>query len=241
MTSTSGMIFEASASEGAILTMPLGLNSEDLASIRRMRKYVAANAEHWYRYINDCRGREAHNGDVRVVIGYDKTRAWGMATFSNLTAQNDYFHLTFRPVEQRDMKTYKWEHSSMAEVRAGPDACEIEALRKNDPAQQEAEYDNQCLFVRTLNFKLRDDIWQKLESELGEVEVDGHPGNITYSDSLFSGKISPARSSVYPVQSSAPPVSDNRSQHFSTLTTALVSNLILSCILITAWNDLHLF
>ena len=234
MISNSGLIFEASTSEGAILTMPLGLNSEDLANIRRIKKYTAANAEHWYRYINDCRGREADNGDVRVVIGYDKTRAWGMATFSNLTAQNDAFHLIFLPVEQRDMmRTYKWEHSSMAEVRAGPDACEIEALRNDDPAQQEAEYDNQCLFVRTLNFKLRDDIWKKLASELGEVEI---AGNITYSDSdsLFSGQTSSARSSVYPVQSSAPPVSDNRSQRFSTLTTALVCNLILSCILITA-------
>ena len=87
----SGMIFEISASEGAVLTMPVGSNSEDLTNKRLLRKYAAMNAEHWYRYIIDDQGREISNGDVRLVVGYDKTVAWGMATFSNLSAQVNTF------------------------------------------------------------------------------------------------------------------------------------------------------
>ncbi|KDR78144.1 hypothetical protein GALMADRAFT_17050, partial [Galerina marginata CBS 339.88] len=81
-----GFTFESSATEGAILTMPVGANSEDVASIAKFRKYMVANAEHWYRYILDVRGREPQNGDVLLVTGWDKTTAWGMATFSKTTA-----------------------------------------------------------------------------------------------------------------------------------------------------------
>ncbi|KDR67739.1 hypothetical protein GALMADRAFT_79635, partial [Galerina marginata CBS 339.88] len=82
----SGLVFESSASEGAILTMPVGSNSEDLREKRRIRAYISTHAEDWYKYANIIRGREAKNGDIRLVVGFDKTTTWGMATFSNSTA-----------------------------------------------------------------------------------------------------------------------------------------------------------
>ena len=92
------IVFESSASEGAILTMPQGAHAEHLANVSKFRQYLSANAESWYRYVNDERGREARNGDVRLVIGCDKASSWGMATFANSTAQD--FRLRFKPTSQ---------------------------------------------------------------------------------------------------------------------------------------------
>ncbi|KAF9560915.1 hypothetical protein CPC08DRAFT_664962, partial [Agrocybe pediades] len=77
--------FEAQSSEGAILVMPEGAISYDFENIPKLRKYIAANLESWYRYANGPRGREAKNGDLRIVIGCDKSTSWGMATMSNLS------------------------------------------------------------------------------------------------------------------------------------------------------------
>jgi hypothetical protein len=77
--------FQASASEGAILTMPDGAISQDLENLPRFREYVAANVERWYRYIHGPRGREAKNGDVRLVVGCDKATSLGIATLTGMT------------------------------------------------------------------------------------------------------------------------------------------------------------
>ncbi|KAF8958258.1 hypothetical protein BDZ97DRAFT_2078682 [Flammula alnicola] len=96
----SGINFIASAREGAILTMPEGAYTEDLANTARFRQYLELNIVSWYRYANGLlgRGREAKNGDLRLVIGVDKSRAWGMATFSNATHEtNQPLTLRFKP------------------------------------------------------------------------------------------------------------------------------------------------
>ena len=142
--------FESSASEGAILVMPQGAYAEDLANVSRFRQYLSANAESWYRYVNGVRGREARNGDVRLVVGCDKTSSWGMATFKDSTARD--FHLKFKPTaEDGSTRTHGWEYSGMIEARVGPNPEYTEELTKN-----------LCLFARTLNATLRDDIWQGL-------------------------------------------------------------------------------
>ena len=58
----------------------------------------------------------------------------------------------------------------MAEVRKGPDSREMERLR-GDTSLKETVYENQCLFVRTLNHKLSEKIWSGLLAEVGEVET----------------------------------------------------------------------
>ncbi|PPQ79550.1 hypothetical protein CVT25_003432 [Psilocybe cyanescens] len=164
---SSGLTFESSASEGAILTMPRGSNSKDLRNLFKFRRYALANAEKWYRYANEIRGREARNGDVRLVVGYDSTTAWGMATFANLSEQR-YSRLKFKPIGENSLgRIYGWEYSgiSMAEVRSGPDIHELERLMNLDQAEGQLIYENQCLFVRTLNITLQNDIWNKLAEE----------------------------------------------------------------------------
>jgi len=141
--------------------MPHGAHAEDLTNVSHFRKYFSANAESWYRYANNIDGREAKNGDVRLVIGCDKTSSWGMATFSNSTAQD--FHLKFKPTsESGSRRTYGWEYSAMVDARVGPDPEELEELRSTDASGDSSVYKNQCLFVRTLNATLRDDVWKGL-------------------------------------------------------------------------------
>ena len=171
----SGLVFETSASEGAILTMPEGAVAYDLENIPAFRDYVAANVEKWYKFVNGVRGREAKNGDVRLVIGCDKTTSWGMAALANVT-QHKVSQLKFKATENSSVKStrppYTWDYSGMAEVRVGPDIKEINSLRSNDdpfdatPPSDE-EFSNQCLFIRTLNATLNDEEWKVLNDNLG--------------------------------------------------------------------------
>ena len=170
----SNIVFESSASEGAILTMPRGARSEDLRNKATFRKYAAANIANWYRYANGPRGLEAKNGEIRLVVGFDKTTSWGIATFTNQTQQNSC-RLKFGPLEgDSTSTTYTWsqlQYSGVADVKAGPDSDEIdELIIDSDPSH--IQFENQCLFVRTLNATLADDVWADIHSTSGTIPVD---------------------------------------------------------------------
>jgi hypothetical protein len=68
--------------------MPRGARSEDLGNVEKFMEYAAANVDDWYKFVNGPRGRRAKNGDVRLVVGFDKTTCWGIATFANQSHQN---------------------------------------------------------------------------------------------------------------------------------------------------------
>jgi len=178
----------STASEGAILTMPEGAVAFDLENVPAFRQYVAANVEKWYKYVNGVRGREAKNGDIRLVIGCDKTTSWGMAAVTNV-AQQKVSHLKFKAFEDSGVKStrppYTWDYSGMAEVKVGPDIKGINALRCSDdhfdatpPSDQ--EFSNQCLFIRTLNATLSDEAWKRLLDDIGSTNVlDSNPSSQT--------------------------------------------------------------
>jgi len=183
-----GLVFVSSASEGAILTMPEGAVAFDLDNTSAFRDYVAANVEKWYKYVNGVRGREAKNGDVRLVIGCDKTTSWGMASLANVT-QHKVCQLKFRATGDSNANStkpsYTWDYSGMAEVRVGPEIKEINALRNSDdpfdatPPSDE-EFRNQCLFIRTLNATLNDEAWKELHKNIGSTNVlDSSPSSRT--------------------------------------------------------------
>lgn len=158
----SGLTFETTDSEGAILTIPRGSDSSNLLNLTRFSEYVDANIESWYCYANGKRGRQAKNGDLRLVTGWDKAKAWGMATFSrsSSTAQAP-FQLDFKPLEQAG-RTYKWEYSGIAEGRTGPSIRESTDLRLPDEPE-DITFTNQCLFIRTINPLLSKNTWKRME------------------------------------------------------------------------------
>ncbi|KAJ7757754.1 hypothetical protein DFH07DRAFT_699793, partial [Mycena maculata] len=74
-------VFNCEASQGAILALPHGAHLEKLENLGKMQEYAAKNAESWYRYINDVRGRGLTNGALYLVTGCEKSPSWGMASF----------------------------------------------------------------------------------------------------------------------------------------------------------------
>ena len=211
----SDIVFESSASEGAILTMPRGARSEDLGNLARFRKYAAANVANWYRYVNGPCGREAKNGDVHLVVGFDKTTSWGIATFANQTQHNSC-RLKFGPLEGDAANTYTWsENSGVADVRAGPDSDESDELRiGSDPP--DIQFENQCLFVRTLNVNLKDDVWADIHSSLGLIPVDAqnsqYPHVENYSGSNRPHSNNPGNGSNFSLSQGAQSGSQRRYQ-----------------------------
>ena len=173
--------------------MPDGAISHDLENLPRFREYVTANVERWYRFINGPRGREAKNGDVRLVIGCDKATSWGIAT---LTGMTQHSQLKFKPLDAQSSRGsrscgYTWEYSGTAEVRAGPDQEEIDELRREDPDDTRDKYRNQCLFVRTLNITLHDLAWENLNREIGI----GYVPNSSTEHGTGTTSLSPSASS----------------------------------------------
>jgi len=190
MNPSRALSFRSSGSEGAILTMPEGAISEDLENLRGFREYASANVKMWYKYIIGTRGRKAKNGDVRLVVGYDKATSWGVASLPN-TSQHSKLKFKSLDAQASDYRScgYTWEHSGTADVRNGPNKEEVDELRREDPDGESASRDNylnQCLFLRTLNLDLNADDWKKLNHEIGI----GH----TLNSSTEHGTRTPSRS-----------------------------------------------
>jgi len=162
--------------------MPEGAQTWDLDNIAAFRSYLTPNTvENWYRYANGRRGREARNGDLRLVIGFDKTASWGMAALSN--AGIAPIQLSFKSMPDADSSacTYKWECSGLVEARTGPGPQEAVTLLEDDTDPPPGgKYLNQCLFVRSLNARLSDGIWHKLCQELGtpHLNANGTSGDV---------------------------------------------------------------
>jgi hypothetical protein len=167
--------------------MPRGARSEDLGNLARFREYAAANVANWYRFVNGPRGREAKNGDVHLVTGFDKTSSWGIATFANQT-QHNTCRLKFGPLKGDSASTYTWSESyGVSDVRAGPDSDDIDELRIIGCDPPDVQFENQCLFVRTWNVKLADDVWADIHFNSGSLSVDHqnsqYPSVKNYSES----------------------------------------------------------
>ena len=199
-----GFQFESSASEGAILTMPLGATSERVENITSFRRYAASNMVHWYKLVNVDLGREAKNGDIRLVTGCVKTKSWGIATFANQSRQSSC-RLRFGPLSDpssSDSSRYFWEYSGTADVRAGPSPGENDGLRLVDDSG-DVVYENQCLFLRTLNPTLPDNVWSEIHHDPGSGDLSLQDDSRPAKD-LTSKATSTSRTSATKPRSSTP-------------------------------------
>ena len=71
---TIGQRFESTATEAAILIMPKGATTQNLLNSDTwlVRQIVIRNAKVWYQYATYTRGRKIKDGDIRVLVGFDK-------------------------------------------------------------------------------------------------------------------------------------------------------------------------
>ena len=132
--------------------MPEGALTENLLNGQVIRKCIAKNARSWFKYARD-RGRIAENGDIRVVVGWDKVCSWGIATSTSTSGQS--ISLAFKANDEAGTsRVYHWECIGSGSGRVGPHEDEIADLRRGDDVAPQ----NQCVFVRTMNFSLVGDI-----------------------------------------------------------------------------------
>ncbi|KAF7327862.1 Pleiotropic drug resistance ABC transporter protein [Mycena kentingensis (nom. inval.)] len=82
--------FTCCGPNGAFLALPHGSNLRILENIEELRKYAAENAESWYRYANETRGRRLVNGGLYLVTGVEKAPNGGMATFQDLSVGSSF-------------------------------------------------------------------------------------------------------------------------------------------------------
>jgi len=164
-----GHRFESTEQEAAILIMPDGSTSQDLRNTRGIRETISRKAQGWYTYARQTRGRaDANNGHIRVVVGVDKVSSWGMATSASNTGQTASF------VFKRDWSHfYRWDCIG-GNGRAGPNQSEISDLINTNASPQ-----NQCVFLRTINFTLSGEMWNNLPSEVVE---QVHQGSSHFGD-----------------------------------------------------------
>lgn len=140
------MAFEsATASESATLKLPEGAFMQELTNLSSLRDYVSVHAENWYKFVNDTCCYEANNGDVRLIVGFDKATSWEMIMRSTVS----------RPIARLE---------SNGEHPQPPKNVTVEAVRsvfKPYPPKPNSPR-NQAMFVRTLNVMLSNELWEEL-------------------------------------------------------------------------------
>ncbi|KAJ7614024.1 hypothetical protein FB45DRAFT_758943, partial [Roridomyces roridus] len=144
--------FEGSGSRGATLAIPFGSHVEKLGkSLEQIVEYVTANAESWYKYVNGERGCQLPNGSLYLITGWEKARAWGMASFQNAAAQSP-FRLAFQPVFDGNMGAYKYQWTASGPART----------RTSGQIPAEDTPLNQTIFIHGFSISLGTGIWGKL-------------------------------------------------------------------------------
>ena len=197
----SGLGFETSAREGAILIMPNGSTATNLLNTRLMEEYVRENAERWYEYATDKRGRRVENGDIRIVVGCDKVSSWGIATLAS--SFEACTRLEFRGI--RDPTTsHSWSCFGAANGRAGPHDEEMQGLRAEPNT---APIRNQCVFVRTMNTTVSEGTWKEMAVLQIRSGNDGLPDTTpTDCNSLRGGSSGRTEQSTSPSSAASLPI-----------------------------------
>ncbi|KAJ7757762.1 hypothetical protein DFH07DRAFT_458930 [Mycena maculata] len=149
-------MFICDAPHGALLALPHGAHLEKLENLENMRQYVAKNAESWYRYINDVRGRGLVNGVLYLVTGWEKSPSWGMASFHSVREE---FQLMFKPTMGADSAyNYRWK---------GIPGRKNPAHMKSFKHSETDTPLNQTTFVHGFSISLGGGIWARLFGDVG--------------------------------------------------------------------------
>ncbi|KAJ3728239.1 hypothetical protein C8R42DRAFT_540764, partial [Lentinula raphanica] len=77
-----GLSFRSTVPQGALLILPEDGKRIDHRQVTTFYNYAAECAIMWYTHVSGPLGRRIHNGSLYLITGFDKARAWGVATFS---------------------------------------------------------------------------------------------------------------------------------------------------------------
>ena len=146
--------------------MPDGATAENLQNTEDIYDLIASHAANWYNYAKVIRRRTVNNGDIRVVVGVDKVSSWGMATSACNAAQTASYEF-----KHDSIHNYRW-NCTAGSGRVGPQKSDIRDLIQGNTVPK-----NQCIFVRSINVTLSDEMWNDPPSEAVE-EAD--PGSRSF-------------------------------------------------------------
>jgi hypothetical protein len=162
----SGLAFDCSGSEGAILILPDGAYHRDLvhSAFARFRDYGLRNAEAWYRYITKTYGNIV-NGDLHLVTGFDRAPSCGLAVYKNSGTQKSL--LSFKG----SLGNERWEYS------AGPNHVKSKFVEKaREPSVagiRSGRSESLCLFIRTYTITVGESVWNGICSGISERAFSG--------------------------------------------------------------------
>ncbi|KAJ7440136.1 hypothetical protein FB451DRAFT_1059046 [Mycena latifolia] len=152
--------FNCIGPRGAVLALPHGAHLEKLEHVESLRQYATKHAESWYKYANGpARGRGLVNGSLYLVTGCEKALSWGMASFQDISFQNE-FQLLFKPTPEVAGGTgyaYRWHRGAPVRHQFA------------DPPPAAGNPLNQTTFIHAFTISLGEGIWGKL---FGEVKIE---------------------------------------------------------------------
>ncbi|KAJ7229889.1 hypothetical protein GGX14DRAFT_409580, partial [Mycena pura] len=158
--------FNCRGPNGAVLALPHGAHVEELRNLASMQRYAEKHAKSWYKYVNEARGRGLVNGSLYLVTAWEKAKSWGMASFHDVSLQNE-FQLWFRPTADADSGyRYRWQ------------APYCHHKHVDSPPVYGTPL-NQTTFIRAFSISLGEGIWAML---FGNVEVSQLVDSSTFMD-----------------------------------------------------------
>ncbi|KAJ7055078.1 hypothetical protein C8F01DRAFT_994832 [Mycena amicta] len=98
--------------DGALLALPYGSRQQRLQNTKAMKQLAIQNAESWYEYVNQQRGRDLINGGLYLITGCEKSSSGGMATFQNIS---NNFDISFTPRPDGDGHTTPYHFFGLGE------------------------------------------------------------------------------------------------------------------------------
>lgn len=209
------VILTTPALEAAVLMMPEDVYMVKIQNQERLRAYVSKHIMNWYYFVRRTLGRDVSNGDLRVVYGYRKSTAFGMAAISTAKRPTET-QLTFSESEiwaHQSGYKYRWSQVGSADIKTGPEYKESAELMYPDFGRSTALPENQCLFVSTVDIKLSTEAWKSIESA-ATLAIDA-----THSSSAALDPESHLRSNYHKVSSGEAPSetssTENHAMHVS--------------------------
>ncbi|KAJ7067230.1 hypothetical protein C8F01DRAFT_663039 [Mycena amicta] len=157
--------FSCEGPSGALLALPYGSQLEKLQNIEAMRRYAAQNAESWYRYVNERRGRRLVNGGLYLITGCEKSYCGGMATFQNVAPGRD-FDISLAPLANSDGSIkYRFLRGDPARTRA---------FSTPRPAGNHTDPANHTVFLHGFTISLGEGILGRLRGSVGFSQIGDH-------------------------------------------------------------------
>ncbi|KAF7306458.1 Pleiotropic drug resistance ABC transporter protein [Mycena indigotica] len=155
--------FACQGPDGALIALPYGSRLEKLVNLEALRQFAARNAESWYRYINQVRGRRLVNGGLYVVTGCERARSGGMATFRNVSPGRA-FKILFTPRVSQGadgQSSYRFSRDNPAHTRTFESSASSENSKPNN-----------TVFLRGFTISLRKGVRRMFSERLDNSQID---------------------------------------------------------------------